>query len=145
MKLNFKSEIDLTSVNDSMELNSNTTCASLTGTLRDGTKFGVHLEVQGYVSVIYKGQFYSCASDMPEELIKLFHEGGYSPEEEDLTVNENNWFELFIEEKGQMVRSDCVEAGGMDEVEVLDLLVSSYREWRDEIKQEEQEGQENHV
>ncbi len=145
MKLNFKSTVDLTGINDSMELNSNTTCASLTGTLRDGTKFGVHLEVQGYVSVIYKGQFYSCASDMPEELIKLFHEGGYYPEDEDLTVNENNWFEIFIKENGRTVRSDLIDASGMDEVEVLDLLVSSYREWRDEIRQKEQEKQENHV
>lgn len=136
MKLKFQNLIDLVPTNDSMELNSNTTCARLEGELKDGTRFKVLLEVQGKVTVIWKGQLYSCASEMPAELIRLFHEGGYSPSDEDLSVNENNWFEVFIEENGQMVRSDLVDAEGMDETEVLDLLVSTYREWRDQIKKE---------
>ena len=133
-KLEFTQDIDLSNINDSMELNSRLTIAGLTGELQDGTRFGAFLEVQGYVSVVYKGELYNYASDMPTELINLFHNGGYNPEDEDLCVNENNWFEIFIEEDGQTVRSDVVDAGGMDEVEILDLLVSSYREWRDELK-----------
>ena len=132
-KLTFKQRVDLTDINDSMELNSNTTVASLTGTLQDGTEFGVYLEVQGHVTVVYKDKLYTAASDMPDELLKLFHEGGYNPDNEDLAVNENNWFELFIEENNQMVRSDCVDAENMTDIEVLDLLVSSYKDWRDEL------------
>lgn len=135
-KLQFRQNYDLTNINDSMELPSRITIAGLTGELNDGTTFGAFLEVQGYVSVVYKGELYNSAPDMPKELIELFHNGGYDPGLEDLCVNENNWFEIFVEEDGMMVRSDVVEAGGMDEVEILDLLVSSYREWRDEFKAE---------
>ena len=129
MEIEYKQFIDLSNVNDSMELNSSTTIARLTGKRLDGTSFGAYLQVQGHVTVIYKDKLYSHASEMPEELLKLFHDGGYSPSDENLTVNENNWFELFIEENGQTVFSDVVDAEGLDETEVFTYLVDAYREY----------------
>lgn len=129
MEIEYKQFIDLSNVNDSMELNSDTTIAELTGKRLDGTSFGVYLQVQGKVTVIYKDKLYSHASEMPEELLKLFHDDGYSPSDENLTVNENNWFELFIEENDHTVFSDVVDAGGLDETEVFTYLVDAYREY----------------
>lgn len=126
MKLNYTQITDLANINDSMELNSHTIIAQLEGKLFDGTTFNVWLEVQGYVSVVYKGELYNSASEMPKELIELFHKGGYSSE--DVCVNENNWFELTIEENETIVSSDVIDAGGLESGEVLEMLLDAYRE-----------------
>lgn len=61
-------------------------------------KYVVTLEVRGTVRVCYKDNIYRCASNMPEELIQMFHD--WKPEyEEIVSCDMNNWFEVFLWEK----------------------------------------------
>ena len=135
-KVEFENRVLLTNVNDAMELNSNLTIARLSGELLDGTKFEVILETQGKVTVVYKDELYCKASDMPEELLKLFHEGGFSPNNEDVCVNENNWFELIIIENGKIVESMVVDAENISETEMLGYLADAYHEYRSSLEAE---------
>lgn len=93
--ITFNSYIDLSDVNSSMELDSGQEVARL-----EKGKYVVTLEVRGDVKVQYRDCTYRCASNMPEELIQMFHE--WKPEYEKV-VNcvMNNWFELFLWEKGE--------------------------------------------
>jgi len=134
--IKFENRIVLTNINDAMELDSNLLIACLSGELNDGTKFEVSLMTQGEVSVDYKGITYHRASKMPEELLKLFHEQGYSPNHEDVCVDNNNWFELFIEENGETVETTVVDAENMSETEILSYLADAYNEYRINAYQE---------
>lgn len=99
----FKQSIDLSDINDSMELDSGQTIA----TLVEGNMMA-ELRVVGDVRVLYKGEIYKHASSMPEDLIRIFHEGKASEAEQKglLEIGCNNWFESFIymkNAKGQRV------------------------------------------
>lgn len=133
-KVKFENRIDLTNINDAMELDSNLLIACLSGELNDGTKFEVSLMTQGEVSVVYKDKTYHRASKMPEELLKLFHDHGYSPNHEDVCVDNNNWFELFIEENGETVETSVVDADNVSETEMLGFLADAYYEYRESLK-----------
>lgn len=135
-KVKFENRVDLTNINDAMELDSNLVIACLSGELNDGTKFEVSLMTQGKVSVDYKDITYHRASKMPEELLKLFHEHGFSPNHEDVCVDNNNWFELFIIENGKTVETTVVDAENISETEMLGYLADAYNEYRINAYQE---------
>lgn len=91
----FESYIDLKNINDSMELDSGQEVARL-----EKGKYVVTLEVRGDVKIQYKDSTYKYASDMPDELIQMFH--NWKPEYETiLDCQMNNWFEVFLWEKGK--------------------------------------------
>lgn len=91
----FHHYIDLSNINDSMELDSGQEIARL-----EKGEYVVTLEVHGSVRVLYKDNIYKCASQMPEELIQMFH--NWKPEYEDIVdCGMNNWFEMFLWEKGE--------------------------------------------
>ena len=90
----FESHIDLSNINNSMELDSGQEIARL-----DKGNYVVTLEVCGAVRVVYKDCTYKAASQMPEKLIQMFH--NWKPEYEEVVfVDDNNWFEMFIWQKG---------------------------------------------
>ena len=130
MKLEYESYIDLSGINDSMELDSGQIVAELK--IKDDkpeTDIKVTLEVQGHVKVYYNDGMYKCASQMPEELFKLFHDGYESEAEAGLSVIENNWFEIFIEEPGRCLHSDVACPEGMNRVEILSMMIDVYKDF----------------
>ena len=140
MILEFNSKFDLTNINDSMELDSGQTVAQLRikavsdSSNHDDTDILITLEVQGHVKVFYKDDMYKCASQMPDELIKIFHDGYEDPEAIGLNVCENNWFEIYIEEGGQCVLSDVACPEGMNDIEMLSMMLDVYKEYVKEFK-----------
>lgn len=74
---------------DSMCLDSNTFVCSY----EDNGDI-VEIVVRGYVTVDFNGNRYTCFSNMPEELQKLF-ETGKAYEDERVYISENNWYEVF--------------------------------------------------
>lgn len=111
----YKCYIDLTDINDSMELDSRQIVAELT----DG-EYSASLEVNGEVRVTYNGTTYKCASQMPEELIKMFHNGNFY---KDVYVDMNNWFEVFIDKNGKWTGySDVCDCEGMNPTEIEGFL-----------------------
>ena len=112
----FKCYIDISDINDSMELDSGLTIATL-----KGDKYDLELMTQGYVRVIYKDSVYTYASGMPKELLKMFHDGKIT---EDVNVVENNWYELFVDEKngGGFVCADLIDLDACSKKELEKCL-----------------------
>lgn len=93
--ITFNSYIDLSDVNNSMELDSGQEVARF-----EKGKYVVTLEVRGDVKVQYRDCTYRCASNMPEELIQMFHD--WKPKYEEVAdCIMNNWFEIFLWEKDE--------------------------------------------
>ena len=137
MKIEFNTNpsIDLTKINDSMELDSGQEIAELK--IHRDSDITITLVVHGNVTVIYKDKVYNHASEMPEELISLFHNEGYSPNHDDLSINENNWFEIYIEEDGQCIHSDVACPQGMNEMELLGMMIDVYTDFLNNKKERE--------
>ena len=90
----FKCFIDLSDINDSMELDS----GSVVAELRED-KYMLELRVCGEVRVDFGDDRYTCASNMPDELLQIIHDGKLFEFEDDrIEVIDNNWFELFLYE-----------------------------------------------
>ena len=133
LEFHLNPHIDLRNINDSMELDSGQTIAELKIDNLDFT-----LEVRGHVNVTYNpdstkthegGDVYRCASDFPDELKKMFHDGktGDTP---NVYVDENNWFEIFSEENGKYINSQLVDAEGCNPAEIFSMLWESYIEYQ---------------
>lgn len=95
MKYNFTIADFLIGIKDSMELDSGQVVATL-----ETSDLLVEIRVEGYVRVVFNDEVYKASSQMPQELIDLFHCGGMKYEKalEDgrLYIDDNNWFESFI-------------------------------------------------
>lgn len=128
----FKCNIELSDINDSMELESGQEIARL-----EENGYAVTLEVQGDVRVVYKDVAYRHAGAMPDELLKLFHDGK-AYESEDVYVDMNNWFEVFFwEKKGDKLVwtgwSDVVDCEGMNEKELEGFLIDCMNDFTEEM------------
>lgn len=65
----------------------------------DGSdEYHVYIMAQGNVKVMWRGDMYKCASQMPEELHDKFVDGTAYDELDDLI--ENNWWELLVYKNG---------------------------------------------
>ena len=120
-KEKFDLYVDMSKVNSSMELDSGIEVARLTRGPLVAT-----LEIRGEVKVDYKGNRYRCASQMPDELIAMFHDwkDGY---EKTVDVDMNNWPEVFIwTRRGKKLvwtgYSDVADAEGLPPEEIQALL-----------------------
>lgn len=120
-KEKFELYVDMSKVNSSMELDSGIEVARFTRGPLVAT-----LEIRGEVKVDYKGNRYRCASQMPPELIAMFHDWkeGY---EKKVDVDMNNWPEVFIWlRKGKKLEwtgySDVADAEGLPPEEIQALL-----------------------
>lgn len=113
-------EIDMSIINDSMELDSNQVIATL-----EVDDILLSLEVRGETRVEYKGVIYYTPSEFPKELKTLIHASSWWMNHEDVQVYFNNWFEVFDE--GQHW-SDVVDAEQLDEDGLKELLLDIYVE-----------------
>ena len=127
MKTKFICNIDLKDINSSMEMDSGQTIATY-----EKGDYLAELRVVGDVRVLYKDEIYKHASDFPEELLKLFHEGkAYEAEVNgELEIGANNWFETFLYKKGK--DGQWVWTGWSD---VTDDEGSTRKEIRDGLKE----------
>lgn len=61
---------------------------------------------QGYVTIVYKDEPFMNREEFPEELVELIRKGE-AEHHPDVTINENNWYELIIWDKdGNVLFSD---------------------------------------
>ncbi len=134
-KEKFELFVDMSRINNSMELDSGVEVARLTRGPLVAT-----LEIRGEVKVDYDGCRYRCASQMPDELIAMFHDWkeGY---EKKVDVDMNNWPEIFIwTRRGKKLvwtgYSDVADAEGASPEEIQALLAEylDYYE-KDALKQ----------
>lgn len=124
----FKNFIDLTNINDSMELDSGSVIAEL-----KKDNYMLELRVCGEVRVNFKDERYACASAMPEKLLRLFH-NGKAYEDDRVSVIDNNWFEVFLYEwKDDMWvwtgSSDVWDCEGYDEQGLRGEMEDMLDEW----------------
>lgn len=105
--------IDLTDINDSMELDSGQEVARY-----DKDDFCVTIEVKGSVRVIYKDEVYKTASKMPDELLKLFHDGK-ADDNPGVYIDMNNWFESLFWKRNE---KNELEWTGFSDVEYCEGL-----------------------
>ena len=142
MKYNFNVCDYLLGVNDSMELESGQSVAELN--VKDEVL--IDLRVEGDVRVVFEDQVYKCSSQMPDELIDLFHKGGdeyqNALESGRLYIDDNNWFEVFVYTKNPNYKgnesepkwiwtgiSDVVDGGWDNPAEVFSFLLDCYDEY----------------
>lgn len=125
----FKCIKDIADFNDSMELDSGQEVARYVEDC-----WAVTLEVCGHVRVYYKDDVYKAASQMPDELLQLFHEGK-ADAAHGVEVDENNWFEMFVwyrKEDGRLVwsgYSDVVDWDSESEEELRGSLKDALDEY----------------
>ena len=127
----FHHHVDISNINNFMELDSAQEIARL-----EKCKYVVTLEVRGDVRVCYKDSIYKCASNMPEELIQMFHD--WQPEYEEIVdVGMNNWFEVFLWEKDKDGKLYWLGISDVCDVENEDAedLRSSLEDYLDEALQ----------
>lgn len=124
LQFHINDSIPLDKIYDSMQLDSNQTIAHLK---IDG--YDITLEVKGHVRVVYKDQVYKHASDFPNELLQLFAEqkAGDCP---DLFVDDNNWFEVFIEKDGVFMSSEVADFCGLDVPSIFSYLYETYEDFK---------------
>lgn len=124
----FKSYTDLSNINDSMELDSGFVRAEL-----KKDNYMLELRTCGEVRVDFEDERYTCASNMPDELIELFHNGKAYTDER-VNIIENNWFEVFLYEWEDGVwiwsgQSDVWDCEGMSADELKGEMESMLDEW----------------
>ena len=126
----YKQYIDLTNVNDSMELDSNQVIAELvTGNIH------ITLEVRGDVKVFYdeynEGKdatwpFYKYPSEFPDGLAELIHRDKEWFDNEKVYVAENNWFELFVCRGIENPEAYLVDVENYKPDQVAEVLIDEY-------------------
>lgn len=103
-------------ITDSMMLDSDTTICRLE---KDG--YLVEIETRGAVRVEFKGSIYTRPSEFPEELKELIKRNPNIWEtEENVSMHDNNWFELFIYDGKDRayLTSVCLDIEGETEEEL---------------------------
>lgn len=83
---------------DSMLFDSGTEIAQLVCCKKDKSAV-LSLEVRGHVALFYKGEKYCYASDFPDELTNLISTNPDWELDENIYVDENNWFEVLFSTK----------------------------------------------
>lgn len=138
MKIQFNYSLPIApeEVADSMQFDSGQSLAELR---YDG--WLASLEVRGEVRVVWNpdpggttegGTAYRHASDFPEDLMDVFaHPEKHDRESmQNLFVDDNNWFEVFVEKDGRFVESFVVDLKDYKPETVLETLMFYCRECR---------------
>ena len=124
--------LDMTPFNSTMELDSNTKVARLEVSTDIGDICAT-VNIIGDVRVHYGNDIFKCASQMPEELIRKFH--NWKPEyEKDVEVGNNNWAELtlYTKQGDEYVDANCsdvVDVEGCNPEQIKNILFDSINEY----------------
>ena len=99
----------------------------------------VQVVIRGYVTVYYKDDRYSHASDMPDELLEMFA-NGKAYKSNDVVINENNWYEIEWIKDNECVHSDVLELGTpLSKYELNDACKETLKMWQEEEKMDKGE------
>lgn len=141
MKLKFtiNPSIPIDKIINSMQLDSGQTIAEL-----HVDNYSVTLEVHGEVRVLFNpdphgnasdGDVYTCASQFPDELMKIFAEGIDYAEMKNIFVDDNNWLEVFLEKDGSFVNSYVRDTPDtLDPEEIFSELWNCYKANKEELE-----------
>lgn len=150
MKVNFKTHpcIPFGDIHDSMQLDSGTVVATL-----EVGDYSLKEHVVGDVRVFWNPdparswndegtETYRNASQMPEELLRIF--GGDKPcsDYPNLHVVNNNWFEVTVRYKGVVVHSDLDDLDALDPCDLFTSLWDMYLEFKKDEEELEKVFQE---
>ena len=150
MKVNFKTNpgIPFRDIHDSMQLDSGTDIATL-----EIGHYRLKEHVVGDVRVFWNPdparswedegtETYRHASQMPEELLRIF--GGDKPwsDYSNLHVVNNNWFEVTVRYKGVVVYSDLDDMDTLDPHDLFTSLWDMYLEFKKDEEELEKVFQE---
>ena len=128
--INFEPFEDLTNIQDSMLIDSDTEIARLT--LDDSVVKYATLEVRGDVNITYGGENYRTPSEFPEELKEVIRKNPncWDTECSGIFVGNNNWFEAFLwDENNQYLTSDCVDAENLSADSIKEMLLGYAEEF----------------
>lgn len=143
---------DLTEIRDSMLLDSDTIVAYLSD---EATNRSVSLVVRGYVDVRWCPEVdfvngvverYRQPSEFPKELKELIAKDSNWRNDPRVCVDENNWFELFVDERignstwWKNLFSDVVDVENNTPEQIKDLLLETYEEVFEEVYHQRQES-----
>ncbi len=124
--------INMETVTDSIELDSNETIASL-----EDNEIKATIEVVGDISVTWQpditkdGKTYYSFREFPQEMKTLIRNNPYWYEDKRIYVNLNNWFELFVEDKTNNVYdSYIVDIEKYNKTQLYELLKESIEDYR---------------
>lgn len=93
---------DFFNLRDSMCYDSGTEALTAKISMDNGDIYDCVIATQGHVRVIYKGDVYKSACQMPDELIDKFYRG-VAYDDGDLYCDENNWWEVMIYKNGDYI------------------------------------------
>ena len=133
-------EIDMTTITDSMQLDSNQVIASMQ---IDGME--ASLEVRGDVKVWWnekagdptEGELFTDPSEFPDQLKRLIANGytsddGHWTNDPRLWIENNNWFEIFVGPIGTCAPSaDLVDAEGSTPKDLFELLYDAIKDYKE--------------
>lgn len=138
MKVNFKINpgIPLEEIKDSMQLDSGQVIAKL-----EVGNYRLKLEVVGDVRVRWNSdpkktweddgsELYKHASQMPDELLRIFSQNRPASDFPNLNVINNNWFEVIVYYKGHIVYSDLDDLEELDPCDIFTSLWDMYLEFK---------------
>ena len=136
---NFSCDTDLSQYVSSILFDSDTNIAS--GTFSKGdSRVEISLDIQGAVSVYFRGERYFRPSEFPEELRELIRNhpddwdvcapSGEGNDDYDIYVGLNNWFEYITDSGG------VIEEGDISKMSPEDILETMKEIARDHFKAE---------
>lgn len=95
----------------------------------------VNIVIRGYVTVDYKDERYRHASEMPDELIKMFRNGKAYKHPDQIFILENNWYEVDWIKNGECVDGDVFEIGTPVSKKELEKcckeILQEYKDWEE--------------
>lgn len=131
--------IPLDEIRDSMQLDSNQTIAELKAGV-----WSITLEVRGQVRVVWapdiennpeKTEVYTQPSDFPDELMAVFAEERNTADDPSIFVDDNNWFEVFIEKNGKFLNSYVSDPENLHPDTLFGILWDAYEEAKKEFEE----------
>lgn len=130
---------DISNINDSLLIDSNTIIAEYIGKDYDAS-----IEVRGEVKIIHNldnggMDIFKTPSDYPDWLKKSITEENLS-ERNDIYIDANNWFEVFIWDKeGNCITSDVVDCENNSFDQLAGIMTDFVDEFRKHRELDEQE------
>ena len=127
--IDFNVYIDITNINDSMELPSHTEICNLTVS-NNKTSYVISIIVNGDVKVYWDGTCYKDAYDFPNELLQYYHTHDENIlENHDFTEDLNNWFEYFIYKNDEEIGFDTIDIEKETSKELFDDMIAILEEY----------------
>ena len=90
----------------------------------------VFIETQGHVNIAWKGDYYNCRGDFPDDLVEVIRKGELDSHP-DIDVLENNWYEVLVYRGNELLCSDIIDIDlhDMSEMDAKSLIEDIAQEY----------------